>query len=672
MVRRKASSRAARTVTDVATRSAWSRSTGGVSGASGTSCGRAARARTRSVNQCADHRVQQPAAGRALPVRQYLGMAPDADERLLDDVLGGGAVAEQARGVGQHRPTVLGVDRVHQHLVALARRGGRRASDGSGARGWAGHYAPRGPRGTRTGGGCGSIATGSDAFLAVNRYVTLPVSEENTVGRRVGFGLRGKHEEVRAPPDAPRGRPARRGPLHGHRCEQPRPRRAGGRGRPCARPPGRERSCRPAGGEPVAAPPVVAEKAYTGRSSGDEVSVAIAVKDGRAVGYVCDGKKIESWLEGTLAGGDQLELKSADGKVTVDRRGRRAEVGRRRSRSTARRGPSRRMRSRSPPGCTRATARCAAWSPGSAGSRSRTGGRRGCGTEGRQAWRRRCSTRLARRRRDRRNAGHRPHRRGRRRGDRAVNAPPPAASSPNPPPTLPTPPPPLPPAPAPPRPPPPPPHPPPPLPPPPPPARTAAPFLASGSGRSSPSGSGRTAGCTKPRSSRSTSRASPAGTAAKAWLATVAFLLALVQLTSALIMYGRIPDAPRRLDRHAAPLVRRAAVLVTVPVAVHCLYALGFQTGATRVLVHSFVRVLLLRCVRGQDAGPQPHEAPRMGPAGARRRRVHRPGRALVDRRRPGSSAPPACTSDSPELDHRMTIVRRCRPRRRLATAPSS
>jgi hypothetical protein len=67
---------------------------------------------------------------------------------------------------------------------------------------------------------------------------------------------------------------------------------------------------------PAAAPPVVAEKAYTGRSSGDEVTVAIAVKDGRAVGYVCDGKKIEAWLEGTLAG-DRLDLKSADGKVTV-------------------------------------------------------------------------------------------------------------------------------------------------------------------------------------------------------------------------------------------------------------------------------------------------------------------------------------------------------------------
>jgi hypothetical protein len=67
---------------------------------------------------------------------------------------------------------------------------------------------------------------------------------------------------------------------------------------------------------PAAAAPAVAEKAYAGRSAGNEVTVAIAVKDGRAVGYVCDGKKIEAWLEGTLSGSD-LALKSKDGKSTI-------------------------------------------------------------------------------------------------------------------------------------------------------------------------------------------------------------------------------------------------------------------------------------------------------------------------------------------------------------------
>ena len=45
---------------------------------------------------------------------------------------------------------------------------------------------------------------------------------------------------------------------------------------------------------PAAAAPAVPEKAYTGRSAGDEVTVAVAVKDGKAVAYVCDGEKVEA------------------------------------------------------------------------------------------------------------------------------------------------------------------------------------------------------------------------------------------------------------------------------------------------------------------------------------------------------------------------------------------
>ncbi|MCO1659658.1 hypothetical protein [Pseudonocardia humida] len=67
---------------------------------------------------------------------------------------------------------------------------------------------------------------------------------------------------------------------------------------------------------PAPEPPAVAEKAYAGRSSGDEVTVAVAVKDGRAVGYVCDGEEIEAWLEGTVEG-DTIALRSGDGEVGV-------------------------------------------------------------------------------------------------------------------------------------------------------------------------------------------------------------------------------------------------------------------------------------------------------------------------------------------------------------------
>ncbi len=71
-----------------------------------------------------------------------------------------------------------------------------------------------------------------------------------------------------------------------------------------------------------AAAPAVAEKVYAGRSSGNEVTVAVAVKDGKAVAYLCDGKKVEAWLEGTLTG-DELALTgpggaSLDGTVDED------------------------------------------------------------------------------------------------------------------------------------------------------------------------------------------------------------------------------------------------------------------------------------------------------------------------------------------------------------------
>jgi hypothetical protein len=70
--------------------------------------------------------------------------------------------------------------------------------------------------------------------------------------------------------------------------------------------------------EPAPPPvvPVITEKAYTGRSAGNEVRIAIAVKDGRAVAYACDGKKIEAWMEGTLDG-DRLTLQGKSGSLAA-------------------------------------------------------------------------------------------------------------------------------------------------------------------------------------------------------------------------------------------------------------------------------------------------------------------------------------------------------------------
>ena len=78
------------------------------------------------------------------------------------------------------------------------------------------------------------------------------------------------------------------------------------------------------------------------------------------------------------------------------------------------------------------------------------------------------------------------------------------------------------------------------------------------------------------------------GTAVKSWLATLAVTLALFQLASAFAMYRLIPGgkAPSWIGT-AHVWSGRLAVLASVPVAVHCLYALGFQSGDNRVLFHS-------------------------------------------------------------------------------------
>ncbi|GAA0929607.1 DUF6529 family protein [Pseudonocardia zijingensis] len=79
---------------------------------------------------------------------------------------------------------------------------------------------------------------------------------------------------------------------------------------------------------------------------------------------------------------------------------------------------------------------------------------------------------------------------------------------------------------------------------------------------------------------------------AKAWLTTLAFAFALVQIVTALALEGRV-----RLDVPVLPTVHRwsgrLAVLLTVPVAVHCLYSLGFRPDDPRVLAHSAVGCLV-------------------------------------------------------------------------------
>ena len=78
--------------------------------------------------------------------------------------------------------------------------------------------------------------------------------------------------------------------------------------------------------------------------------------------------------------------------------------------------------------------------------------------------------------------------------------------------------------------------------------------------------------------------------AAKAWLTTAAFVLAIVQMVSAAGIFGRFGNVswPAVVHRWSG----RLAVLITLPVVAHCLYALGFGFDSPRILVHSLAGCL--------------------------------------------------------------------------------
>jgi hypothetical protein len=101
------------------------------------------------------------------------------------------------------------------------------------------------------------------------------------------------------------------------------------------------------------------------------------------------------------------------------------------------------------------------------------------------------------------------------------------------------------------------------------------------------------------------------GIAVKTWMATLAIVLALFQFGSAFAMYGLLGGPAPAWMSTAHVWSGRLAVLASVPVAVHCLYALGFEATDTRVLFHSlfgcffygaFVTKMLLLTRKGLPA----------------------------------------------------------------------
>jgi hypothetical protein len=63
---------------------------------------------------------------------------------------------------------------------------------------------------------------------------------------------------------------------------------------------------------PTSAPPLDQTRAtYAGRFTGGGGSIAIAVHDGTAIAYLCDGRRVEAWLQGTANAG-KLTMAGAD------------------------------------------------------------------------------------------------------------------------------------------------------------------------------------------------------------------------------------------------------------------------------------------------------------------------------------------------------------------------
>jgi hypothetical protein len=75
----------------------------------------------------------------------------------------------------------------------------------------------------------------------------------------------------------------------------------------------------------------------------------------------------------------------------------------------------------------------------------------------------------------------------------------------------------------------------------------------------------------------------------KVWLATIAVAFAVVQVLTALWLYGRLGIAAPGWLGDAHRLSGRLAFLVSLPVAYHCLWSLGFQDTDARVLAHSLL-----------------------------------------------------------------------------------
>jgi len=82
--------------------------------------------------------------------------------------------------------------------------------------------------------------------------------------------------------------------------------------------------------------------------------------------------------------------------------------------------------------------------------------------------------------------------------------------------------------------------------------------------------------------------------AGKVWFASAAGFFALIQVTTAARIFGKLKRIiPWRIAGAPVNAIHRwsgrLAFLCTLPVAFHCIFILGFQTTSARVLAHSIL-----------------------------------------------------------------------------------
>ncbi len=98
----------------------------------------------------------------------------------------------------------------------------------------------------------------------------------------------------------------------------------------------------------------------------------------------------------------------------------------------------------------------------------------------------------------------------------------------------------------------------------------------------------------------------------KAWIATGVLVLAVLQITSAAWIFGKLPRVPpaSRGVKLGHRLIGALAILATLPVAYHCMFAYGVQTMTARVAVHSIAGCVLYGVILVKIAGVRLRQMP--------------------------------------------------------------